>query len=98
MPKETEYQPDNRALERHVQSLLLTLIAAGILWIASSATSTQIHLAHIDEQLAVTQAAIKEMYRAEDAKRDNADVVAQVTDLRKRVDSLERVMNTRGGK
>jgi len=82
--------------ERHGQSIGIALAIAGIIWIASSINSTPVHLAHIDEQLVATQMAVKEMYRADDAKRDNADTTAKLGDLNRRVEALERAFNTRG--
>ncbi|MBD3611112.1 MAG: hypothetical protein HUJ13_01585 [Hydrogenovibrio crunogenus] len=84
MPHEPQEQPKKTDMERHVQTILVSLITAAILWMALNSVKYQEQLARVEERM---------ISMAE--KIDDLIVLkTDVTDLKVRVKVLESKRST----
>lgn len=100
------------SLERHLQSLVVSLIAAGMLWVGTSVTElgklgerSAVQLAGmetaftaLDHRLTTLQDRLAASYLASDARRDFEGRDQAIIRLEERIRSLERALSSLEGR
>lgn len=75
--------------ERRYQSIMLSLCAAGMVWILQSLLSFSADMGRVQERISAVDMQLSLMYRATDARRDIADVSARISASERRIERLE---------
>ena len=75
--------------ERRYQSVMLSLCAAGMVWILQSLLSFSADMGRVQERISAVDMQLSLMYRATDARRDIADVSARIAASERRIERLE---------
>ena len=93
MAPERRSEGRRSALERHVQTLLVALATAGIIWMADSASRTKETIARMDERINGIAAQVQQLntsLAAIDAKNiDRTEADQRFRDIERRLDTLE---------
>lgn len=76
--------------ERRYQSIMLSLCAAGMVWILQTLLSFSADMGRMQERISAVDMQLSMMYRAADARRDIADVSARIAASERRIERLER--------
>ncbi len=75
--------------ERRYQSVMLSVCAAGMLWILQTLVSLSSDIAGIKPRIDALDVQLSLMYRASDARRDIADVSARLGASERRIERIE---------
>ena len=75
--------------ERRYQSVVLSLCAAGMVWVLQALLSFSADMGRVQERIASMDMQLSLMYRASDARRDIADVSARIAASERRIERLE---------
>ena len=76
--------------ERRYQSIMLSLCAAGMVWILQTLVSFSGNIGRIQERISSLDSQVSLMYRASDARRDIADLNFRIASYEHRIERLER--------
>ena len=75
--------------ERRYQSVMLSVCAAGMLWILQTLVSLSADIAGIKPRIDALDVQLSLMYRASDARRDAADMAARMALSERRIERIE---------
>lgn len=78
--------------ERRYQSVMLSVCAAGMLWILQTLVSLSADIAGIKPRIDALDVQLSLMYRASDARRDAADMAARMTLSERRIERIEAAL------
>lgn len=82
--------------ERRYQSVMLSVCAAGMLWILQTLVSLSSDIAGIKPRIDALDVQLSLMYRASDARRDIADISARLSASERRIERIEVRMREPG--
>lgn len=85
-----ERQERNRKYERRFHSVMLSLVAGGILWMLNIVVETHTSIANLSPRIQALEIQSAGAYRASDAKRDQEYIVDRFGQMDKRVSKLEK--------
>ena len=81
-------------MERHIQSAILAVVIALLLWVGNSITDVGKSIVVLQTQMASVSQQMVGMYRSSEAQRDREDTTAALNDVRTRLHWLEEQHRT----